>query len=125
MAKIAEQRSNDWLSRTHLNLLAWWVPKVAIIVTLFVAVPFRAMVWTVALLWMGTACVLNARRCGRTHCRFTGPYYLAMILPVLVLGFDQISASIYAWLALGLLIICGGWIIWWVTEQVWGRYSNP
>jgi hypothetical protein len=68
MAKIAEQRSNDWLSRTHINLLARWVPKVAIIATLFVAVPLRATVWTVALLWMGTACVLNARRCGRTHC---------------------------------------------------------
>ena len=50
--------------------------------------------------------------------------YLAMILPVLVLAFNLISASIYAWLALALLIVCGGWLIWWATEQLWGRYSN-
>ena len=94
MAKIAVQRSNDWLNSIHTNLVAWWVPKAAIIATLFVAGPLRAAIWTVALLWMGTACFLNARRCGRTHCRYTGPYYLAMILPVLALGFDLISASI-------------------------------
>jgi len=115
--KITEQRSNDWLANAHTNLVAWWLPKSAIIAGLFAAVPLRAAVWTVALLWMGVACILNARRCGRTHCRYTGPYYLAMILPVLVLTFDLISASIYTWLALAL-------IIWWTTEQLWGRYSN-
>jgi hypothetical protein len=47
---------------------------------------------------MGTACILNAKRCGRTHCRYTGPYYLAMIAPVGLLGSDPVSAGIYAWL---------------------------
>lgn len=124
MVKITEQRSNDWLSNAHTNLVALWLPKGAIIAALFAAAPLRAAIWTVALLWMGIACILNARRCGRTHCRYTGPYYLAMILPVLVLAFNLISASIYAWLALALLIVCGGWLIWWATEQLWGRYSN-
>jgi hypothetical protein len=124
MLKIAEQRSNDWLSNAYINLAAWWLPKGAIIAALFAAAPLRAVVWTVALLWMGIACILNARRCGRTHCRYTGPYYLAMILPVLVLAFGLISASIYSWLALALLIVGGGRVIWWTTEQLWGRYSN-
>jgi hypothetical protein len=124
MVKIVEQRSNDWLSNAYTNLAAWWLPKGAIIAALFAAVSLRAAVWTVALLWMGIACILNARRCGRTHCRYTGPYYLMMILPVLGLAFDLISASIYAWLALAILIVCGGWLIWWMTEQLWGRYSN-
>jgi Ca2+/Na+ antiporter len=43
-------------------------------------------VWIIALIWMGSACILNARRCGRTHCRYTGPYYLVMIVPVLLLA---------------------------------------
>jgi hypothetical protein len=47
-----------------------------------------------------------------------------MILPVLVLAFDLISASIYTWLVLAVLIVCGGWLIWWMTEQLWGTYSN-
>src|SRR5690348_12155806 len=124
MVKITEQRSDDWVSSTHTNIIIWWLPKGAIIAALFVAVPLRAEVWTAALLWMGTACILNAKRCGRTHCRYTGPYYLSMILPVLGLAFDLISSNLYAWLALAVLIVCGGWVIWWGTEHLWGRYSN-
>jgi hypothetical protein len=124
MAKIVELRSNDWLSNAYTHLAAWWLPKGAIIAALLAAVPLRAAIWTIALLWMGIACILNARRCGRTHCRYTGPYYLAMILPVVVLAFGLISASIYSWLALALLIVGGGRVIWWTTEQLWGRYSN-
>jgi hypothetical protein len=50
-----------------------------------------------------------------------GPYYLATILSVLVLASDLISASIYAWLALALLIVCGAWVIWWTTEHLMGQ----
>jgi hypothetical protein len=53
MAKIVEQRSNDWLNSADIKLLAWWLPKGAIIAALFVAVPLRAAVWTVALLLDG------------------------------------------------------------------------
>jgi hypothetical protein len=66
---------------------------------------------------------LNARRCGRTHCRFTGPYYLAMILPVIMLGSGALIGSLSAWVALGVLILAGSKIIWWATERAWGTYS--
>ena len=36
---------------------------------LFVPIPIRTVIWTAALLWMGVACILNGKRCGRTHCR--------------------------------------------------------
>jgi len=26
-----------------------------------------------AIAWMGSVCIMNSRRCGRVHCRFTGP----------------------------------------------------
>ena len=114
----------DWLNSTGASFLAWWLPKLAIFLTIFVAVSFRTVVWVIALLWMGTACILNAKRCGRTHCRYTGPYYLAIILPVLALAFGPLSASTYTWIALALLILIGGWVIRRVSEQKWGRYSN-
>jgi hypothetical protein len=76
-----------------------------------------------ALVWMGTACILNARRSGRTHCRFTGPYYLAMTVPVLVLGSGVATAGPYAWIALAVLILLGDKIIWWATERAWGTFS--
>jgi hypothetical protein len=103
--------------------LAWWIPKIAIFAGLFVPVPVRASIWVAALAWMGTACILNAKRCGRTHCRYTGPYYLAMIAPVLVLASDTIPVGLYGWLVLGALILAGGRIIWWATERAWGNYS--
>ena len=114
----------DWLNSAGTSFLAWWLPKLGIFVTILAAGPLRTVVWVVALLWMGVACILNAKRCGRTHCRYTGPYYLAMILPVLALASGPISASIYMWAAFALLILVGGWVIRWITEQKWGRYSN-
>jgi hypothetical protein len=72
---------------------------------------------------MGVACILNARRCGRTHCRYTGPYYLVMIAPVLALGVGLVSAGIYGWIVLGIFIVAGSKLIWWTTERAWGKFS--
>jgi hypothetical protein len=121
MTNDTVQRERDWLHTPLTSLLAWWVPEAAIIAGLFVPGPVRTAIWVIALAWMGTACIFNARRCGRTHCRFTGPFYLAMILPVLVLGFT--SYSLFPWLVLCVLIIFGGKIIWWASERAWGKFS--
>jgi hypothetical protein len=72
---------------------------------------------------MGTACILSARRCKRTHCRYTGPYYLAMTAPVVALGLGIVSAGIYAWVVLGVLILAGSKLIWWATDRAWGEFS--
>jgi hypothetical protein len=113
----------DWVGNARANILAWWIPKGAIVASLFAPVPARAAVWTVALIWMGTACIVNARRCGRTHCRYTGPYYLAMIAPVVLLASGIVSTNFYGWLALAAFIVFGGWIIWRATERAWGKFS--
>ncbi|WP_065752595.1 hypothetical protein [Bradyrhizobium paxllaeri] len=113
----------DWVGSVGTSVLAWWIPTGAIIAALFAPAHMRAVVWTAALLWMGTACILNSRRCGRTHCRYTGPYYLAMIAPVILLVSGLFTLHFYAWLALAALIIFGGWIIWWMTERAWGKFS--
>src|SRR5712672_3913128 len=107
MTDAPTQTSRDWLGSVHTSLLAWWMPKAVILAGLFVPVSFRAVIWIIALIWMGTACILNARRCNRTHCRYTGPYYLAMIMPVLVLAFGIVSSDLYGWLLLGALILAG------------------
>jgi hypothetical protein len=117
------QVSRDWLANTRTSALAWWMPQVAIVGGLFVPVSIRATIWIVALIWMGTACILNARRCHRTHCRYTGPHYLAMIVPVLAFGSGVVSVSFYGWLALACVILLGSTLIWWVTERAWGKFS--
>jgi hypothetical protein len=123
MANDIVHSSRDWLRSPHTSLLAWWIPQAAILAGLFAPVAVRTAIWIIALSWMGTACVLNAKRCGRTHCRFTGPYYLAMIIPVLALGLGVTSLGLSAWVVLGVVIILGGKIIWWTTERAWGKFS--
>jgi len=123
MASDAVQSSRDWLRTPRTRLVAWWLPQVAIIVGLLVPVPVRATIWIAALSWMGMACILNARRCGRTHCRYTGPYYLAMIVPVAVLSASIVSVGFYGWFGLGILILVGSKIVWWRTERAWGKFS--
>jgi asparagine N-glycosylation enzyme membrane subunit Stt3 len=123
MTNTPIQPSRDWLGSVRTSLLAWWMPKAAILAGLFVPVSFRTVIWIIALIWMGTACMLNARRCNRTHCHYTGPYYLAMIVPVFVLGMGVVSAGIYGWISLGVLIVGGSGLIWWATERTWGKFS--
>jgi hypothetical protein len=123
MVNASIQSSRDWVNGTRTNLLAWWMPHTAMLGALLLPVPVRAAVWTLALIWMGAACILNARRCNRTHCRYTGPFYLAMTAPVLALGFDIASTGIYGWIALGVLIVAGSTLIWWATERAWGKFS--
>ena len=122
MSTETDGSTRDWLRSARTSLLAWWVPHAAIVAGLFVPVPVRAVIWTVALIWMGVACILNARRCGRTHCRYTGPYYIAMIVPVLLLAAGMGSAGFSRWLILGVLILAGDKIIWWATEYAWGKF---
>jgi len=114
--------AKDWVGSLGANLIAWSIPQAAILAGLFLEVPARMTIWIVALGWMGTACLVNARRCGRTHCRYTGPYYLAMIVPVLVLASGLVSVSFFGWMGLGVLILVGSKIIWWATERAWGKF---
>jgi hypothetical protein len=108
-----------------MALLAWWLPSVAIAAGLFAPIPARMVIWSIALAWMGIACLLNAQQCGRTHCRYTGPFYLAMIVPVAVVGLGMAPLSPYGWVALGGFIFGGGYIIWRATERAWGKFSAP
>ena len=114
----------DWLASARTSTIAWWLPKIAMAATLLAPVPVRATVWTAALGWMGAACILNSRRCGRTHCRYTGPYYLAMIVPVIVAGAGIVPLSLYGWIALGIVALGGSGLIWFATERAWGKFRQ-
>src|SRR5258706_5709511 len=123
MMSTTAKSSFDWVDSFYTHVLAWGLPHCAIVAGLFVEVPARAVIWTIALAWMGTACILNARRCGRTHCRFTGPYYIAMIAPVLALGSGIVDVDLLGWLVLAVIILVGSKLIWWATERAWGKFS--
>jgi hypothetical protein len=124
MITDTDPSTRDWLLHPRTSVFAWWIPHAAIIASLLSPVHVRATVWTVAFIWMGVACILNAKRCGRTHCRYTGPFYLAMIVPVFLLTAGISSVGLSGWLFLGVLVVAGDKIIWWATERAWGKFST-
>lgn len=125
MTEITDQAAKDWAGNLRSYALAWGVATLAIVAGAFVGAPERTVIWTVALIWKGTACLINARRCGRVHCRFTGPFYFLLIVPVVLQGTGLVSLGPYAWWILGTTILIGGKILWWATETAWGKFSAP
>lgn len=86
--------------------------------------PLRAILWTIMLLWMAGACFTNARRCGRTHCRFTGPFFLLMAGLVAGFGLGLLPLGAYGWLTLGSMILVGFAALWWLSERAWGTFTR-
>lgn len=123
LANDTGRTSRDWLRSAWASTLGWVAPLVALFAALLAPLTLRAVIWVVALLWMGTACLLNARGCGRTHCRYTGPYFLVMIAPVVLMGTRVMPFGFLAWLVLGVAILLGSGLLGWSTERALGKFS--
>lgn len=81
--------------------------------------------WTVGLLWLAGFCLLNFARCGRVHCLFTGPFFLAMAVVSILAGLGVFSLGKNTWGVLGDVILFGGLALWFGPEMLWGRYWQP
>ena len=119
-------KARDILARPWLAFSLFWLPGIAIAVA---AMPnfsggWRTAVWTAALSIMGIACLVNAARCGRTHCYLTGPFFLLMALASLGYGMALLPLGRNGWGFLGLTIVIGGIALCYVPELVLGRYRK-
>jgi|SRR5215470_17272036 len=83
----------DLLCQGLSAFLLWCVPWCAFAVGFGQATRLRTVLWSASLAGMGVACLLNASRCGRVHCRFTGPFFIlcAMVSLVYGLGFYRLD----------------------------------
>jgi hypothetical protein len=72
-----DEIANDWVRRPGMGFFWWCIPLgVGLAANHFAPSPrATALVWMVAFLWMGTGCILNARRCRRLHCYISGPAF--------------------------------------------------
>jgi hypothetical protein len=89
----------------------------------FVEPKQRAVVWTAMLLWMGGACLANARRCSRTHCKVTGPFFLLMAAAVVAYASGLLDLGAHGWAIIGGVTLVGALGLWWGSERMWGRYA--
>lgn len=101
-----------------------WVLPVALIVigSVFGPVAHTAL-WTAGFAIIGGACMLNAHRCGRRHCYYTGPLYLLAALASLLygLGLAPLGASGWDWIAGVAFGACA--IFCCVLEPALGKYT--
>ena len=122
---VTESEQEDWVSNYRTYFLAWGLPSLALLGTVFLPHPTKTIIWTVALTWMGVACLLNARRCGRRHCYLTGPFFLLMAILGLLHGFQILWFGPSGWILLWVaLVVIGGGILWYLPEKVWGKYRK-
>ena len=82
----------------------------------------RTIIWAIMLLWMGGACVANARRCNRTHCRFTGPFLILMAALVVGYAVGVLPLGPYGWDMLAGAAFIGSALLWWGSERILGAF---
>ena len=115
--KVTEKDwAGNWISLAGL----WGLPAAAMLIGALLDPLPRAIIWSAALVWMGGACIANARRCGRTHCRFTGPFYLVMAALVVAYAAGALPIGEHGWAFLGAVATAGTAVLWRSSERIWG-----
>lgn len=113
----------DLSARAGSFLAIWGAPVLAGLIAILVApsIAWAAGAWALALAWMGAACLVNARRCGRLHCFFSGPILLldALLAGLMALGPLNADALHLGAIVIGALLLFS---LSYALELVWGRY---
>lgn len=120
---VSDCKKPDWAGSRLSLAVVWGIPVAAMLLALHLQPVTRAVVWVAMLAWMGWACLANARRCGRTHCRYTGPFFLGMAGLVAAYGAGVLPLGNQPWLLLGTAIAVANALIWWGSERLLGTYS--
>ncbi len=111
----------DWVASRGGFAVAWGVPIAALIFGARLGIP-EIIVTPAALAWMGAACLLNARGCGRLHCYITGPFFLILAVVSLLHGFDVLPLGPGGWQGIRIATLVGGVALWYLPERIWGKY---
>lgn len=118
----ARQARKDWAGNWRSLAGLWGIPAMAMALAMLLDPLPSALIWSAALIWMGGACIANARRCGRMHCRFTGPFYLLVAVLVIAHVAGVLPLGDQGWAILGAGTIAGTAALWWGSERMWGSF---
>ena len=123
MADAPSPEPRDWVGDRGKFIAAWGLPVAVLIGSSLAPPSLKPVLWAAALTWMGAACLINASRCGRTHCRFTGPFFLAMAVAALLHGYEVVWLGANGWMWLGVMLAVGGGGLWYIPEHVLGKFA--
>lgn len=122
------------MNRTSRDLLSspWWtgvlfclpIAVIALSGNLGMTNQWQAVTWAICLGVMAAGCLVNAIRCGRTHCYFTGPFLLLMSLASLWYGFGGLSLGMQGWNWIGGVTLVGATLLYFFPEHLLGRYRK-
>lgn len=111
-----ERSRSGWAGGRRSLATLWGLPAAAMLVAVFLEPEVRAVTWTAMLLWMGGACLANAHRCSRTHCRFTGPFFSLMGAAVAAYASGLLPLGRHGWTVFGIIASIGAISLWWATN---------
>ncbi len=122
---MPENDSNDHAAQPLPFFWSWGLPIVVLISTNFMSdlLPFVAIIAIMAgsFFWMGLACMLNAKRCRRRHCYYSGPIFIIGGIAILLVGFEVVSLG-----RDGLIMVVGVTLtlalLTYLSEPVFGKY---
>jgi len=117
-------KKGDMLSMPWLTVLVWRVPLVLMIIGGFSGSALRTALWTAALTVMGCACIVNAARCGRRHCYFTGPVFLLGAVASLTYGVGVLPLGARGWTWISCFVLLGYLVLRWLPERLFGMYTQ-
>ncbi|WP_395612207.1 hypothetical protein [Allosphingosinicella sp.] len=114
----------DWSGNHWSLMLVWGLPGLIMLTAALGDPVVRGVIWTAMLLWMGGACLFNARQCTRTHCRFTGPFLIVMAGLVAGDAMGALALGAHGWVILGGITFFGFVVLWSGSEQILGKFSR-
>lgn len=118
-----EARSRD-LTCGRAGFLLWVLPAVLLCIAAGIGGRVAAVAWPPLLLFMGAACLVNARRCGRLHCYITGPYFLLLAGVSLLYGLGGVPLGPRGWQWLSVALLIGACVLTCVPEWLFGKYLH-
>ena len=126
------ERARDILASRWRTAVFYGLPSLVIVasgmtirsnlVTLDIDSPWRGAIWATAMGVMAAACLVNALRCGRMHCYFTGPFLTVMALASLAYGLGALPLGPSGWNIIGTVILVGAVVLMWLPEAAFGKY---
>ncbi len=122
MADCSAADQRDLTRRKVQRLVLWQLPLIVFVAGSFVGTVWHTILWTTALTVAGTACIVNAARCGRLHCYFTGPFFLLGAIVTFTYGLGVLPLGPGRWGAIGLIVALGSCFLFFVPEWRWGKF---